>query len=76
MQTIRKVTDNVGERIFVKRLPLTGWGRFPSKDYKVTISIDVDKLIEGLGNKAMRNKSKKSKQFGVLVVVQSVASDD
>lgn len=64
----------IGTRVFRRTIQLDGWGRFsPPQTIEVTVEVDVDKLMSGLGNKALRNKSKRSRQFGILVITKPVA---
>lgn len=64
----------IGTRVFRRTIQLDAWGRLsPPQTIEVTVEVDVDKLMVGLGNKALRNKSKRSRQFGVLVITKPAA---
>lgn len=64
-----------GTRIYRRNMQLDAWGRHEPRTIEVTIEIDVDKIMSGLGNKALRNKSKRSRQFGILVITKPVIRD-
>ena len=44
----------------VKRIGLQGWAYKPKIEHMVEIEIDEDRLVHHLGERAFRNKSKKS----------------
>jgi hypothetical protein len=51
----------------VKRVKLSGWQYKPQVECMVEIEIDDDRLVQLLGNKAFRNRSKKSALQGGIV---------
>jgi hypothetical protein len=51
----------------VKRIGLSGWAYKPKIEHMVEIEIDEDRLAHLLGEKAFRNKSKKSAMQGGMV---------
>lgn len=56
--------------MIVKRVPLSGWAYKPKLEHMVEIEIDEDRLARLLGEKAFRNKSKKSAlQSGIVKCV-------
>lgn len=70
---IERYIQAIGTRVFRRTIQLDGWGMLrPPQTTEVTVEVDVDKIMSGLGNKALRNKSKRSRQFGVLVITKPV----
>lgn len=59
-----------GVRTFRRIIRLDAWGKHAPKPVEVTIEIDIDKIMTQLGNKALRNKSKRSRILGVVVKVE------
>ena len=51
----------------VKRIPLSGWAYKPKLEHMVEIEIDDERLAYHLGERAFRNKSKKSALQGGII---------
>jgi hypothetical protein len=61
----------------VRKATLFGWGSLPAVQAMVEIEIDDELLISHLGEKAWRNKSKKSAMQGRMIkaTVRPVSSE-
>jgi hypothetical protein len=55
---------------FTKRLMLNGWRDRDAIEHMVEIEIDVEGIARALGEKAFRNKSKRSHDLGGMVKVK------